>query len=370
MKILHYIPVFSITTETFIYDFLNNYVKYFPDDKIQILCHTRVNRKSRPFPRKCILLVNKFPRFYIRLILNFLRISLKQRTLKRINKFKADLIHIHFANNALQFCTDYSFNDIPVVISVHGSDILSMRFENQQKLVSLASLKNLHFVVNSSFLKHKLEELKFPKQQISVLPNSINETFINLRRSSPDNKKIKILTVGRLVPVKGYSLLFHALALLNNFNWELTMIGDGTLKYDLEQLAIALKINRRVNFYGEMPHQKLPTLYRSHNVYVQPSIIDTETGQVETFGLAALEGVAAGLTTVITNVGGLKELKSHFPSSVYLADPTPSSLADTLALAFEKPVTVGPDRVQLNKFLPKNQISLIRQKYGQLIQGS
>jgi hypothetical protein len=48
----------------------------------------------------------------------------------------------------------------------------------------------------------------------------------------------------------------------------------------------------------------LPDIYKAHDVYVQPSIGDELTGQIESFGVSILEAIAVGLYVIGTRSGG------------------------------------------------------------------
>jgi glycosyltransferase involved in cell wall biosynthesis len=111
-----------------------------------------------------------------------------------------------------------------------------------------------------------------------------------------------------LVHWKGHEFLIRALAEFRrkiSADVHLTLLGDGELKQPLQALVANLGLNDAVSFLGRVAHGEIPQLLAAHDVYVQPSIMDVKTKQTETFGVAALEAIAAGLPVIVSDVGGL-----------------------------------------------------------------
>ena len=79
----------------------------------------------------------------------------------------------------------------------------------------------------------------------------------------------------------------------------LLMAGDGPDRWAAEQLARELGVDEHVTFLGKQDH--VERLIRLAHVLLMPS-------QMESFGLAALEGMACGVPPVATRVGGVPEL--------------------------------------------------------------
>ena len=88
------------------------------------------------------------------------------------------------------------------------------------------------------------------------------------------------------------------------------MIGDGPDRSRAEWLAVQKGIHNDVIFLGkqEQVHEKLAMA----DILLLPS-------ELESFGLAALEGMACEVVPIATRVGGIPELIEHGKSG-YLAD--------------------------------------------------
>lgn len=116
-----------------------------------------------------------------------------------------------------------------------------------------------------------------------------------------------VLQAGRLEPLKGHALLLQALGSLREEPGWVCWIaggiqprpGPGYLK-DLERLAGRLGISRRVLFLGE--RVDVPALLDAADLLCQPNV------RPESFGIAMVEALHAGLPVVATAMGGAAEI--------------------------------------------------------------
>lgn len=112
-----------------------------------------------------------------------------------------------------------------------------------------------------------------------------------------------LLFVGRLVSEKGADLLLDALQLLKQqgIAATLSVIGEGPERPLLEQRVRVHRLDSQVQFRGSLQGEALAHEMNRHHVIVMPSRCE------ESFGLAALEGIACGCVVVGNDGGGLPE---------------------------------------------------------------
>jgi glycosyltransferase involved in cell wall biosynthesis len=123
-----------------------------------------------------------------------------------------------------------------------------------------------------------------------------------------------VVMVGRLDPVKDYASALHAWQEVarEDSSLRLTIVGDGPQREPLEALADSLGIGGTVAFVGDRdPH---PYLFGAR-VFLQSSL-------AEGFSRALLEALIVGLPVVVTEVGGVREVRDGVLRIVPCQDST------------------------------------------------
>jgi len=133
--------------------------------------------------------------------------------------------------------------------------------------------------------------------------------------------------VGRLHPGKRFDVLLTALAPALGRDRHLLVVGDGPEHDRLARLAQELDVADRVHLVGEQP---VGPYLSAMDLLVSPSLY-------ETFGLAVLEALAAGLPVLYRRCPALAELGTEVPG----AGPLPEDDAE-LAAAVEKALAAPP----------------------------
>ena len=104
--------------------------------------------------------------------------------------------------------------------------------------------------------------------KIELIYNGI-EAYEYQERDKTDEDSVKICFVGRLVTVKGCECLIKALAKLKDRSFRCDIYGDGSLRKELENLAVELGIESRIEFKGFS--DKIREHLDENNILVQPS---------------------------------------------------------------------------------------------------
>lgn len=227
------------------------------------------------------------------------------------------ILHCHFGQ-ALYFLALISKGRIhrPVVASFHGSDATALVSisENYKEIIE-GFLKRNHVIVTtpSEYLKQQLlHSFSIDANLVKIIPNGYNADFFPEECPGRDNRSIpfRIVCVGRFIPWKGHRYLIEAYAKFHNShpNTELVLIGTSEGPIDIQSLLASYGVEDNTTILTDVPHGKMPEILASASVYVQPSIVDPETGQCESFGVAALEALVTGVPTIMTHTGGMAEL--------------------------------------------------------------
>jgi glycosyltransferase involved in cell wall biosynthesis len=125
----------------------------------------------------------------------------------------------------------------------------------------------------------------------------------------------RLIHVASLNRVKDQPTLLRALALLakSGLSFEMDIVGDDTLHGELQALAASLGLSARVRFRGFLPQSQLRPLIEAADLMLLSS-------RHETGPLAVLEAAVAGVPTVGTAVGHLREWSPQAAVSVAVGD--------------------------------------------------
>lgn len=152
-----------------------------------------------------------------------------------------------------------------------------------------------------------------------LLPNTVEDRFTLGDRQAArarfglGDRKV-VLTVGRLDNrngYKGHDRIFPVLARLKKQGQEVSYLiaGDGPDRARLEQLVAERGLTELVTFFGYVPDETLPDLYRAADVFALPS-----TG--EGFGIVFIEAMACGTPAIGLDIGGASDALTEFGQAV------------------------------------------------------
>lgn len=155
---------------------------------------------------------------------------------------------------------------------------------------------------------------KFPHiaGRFTYLENETNESLVRQLGEAPcpemETAAVKLLTVGRVNPVKGYDIALPAVANLINagYNIKWYIVGacdDFGYKAELEREAERFGVRERLIFIGETDNPY--RFMRACDIYLQPS-------RSESCGLALREASVFGKTTVCTDIPSAAHAKKCF----------------------------------------------------------
>lgn len=187
------------------------------------------------------------------------------------------------------------------------------------------------------------ESFRLPSKKVIVTGHGIDTELFkpgllksNLKEgvSRFDLGGIKILSVGRIAPVKNYETLVEALKILKDrgVDFKITMIGEAPLEGDkkyeegLKFKIKSLKLEDNFNFVGKVNHRDLPAYYQSCDVFVHLS----RTGSLDK---TILEAMACGMKVLSSNDSS----RAFLPPELIFNENNPTELAEKIELGSKKP---------------------------------
>ena len=196
----------------------------------------------------------------------------------------------------------------------------SLRVEFLKALRAWWTRKADKVIVPSRYLARWVAQWGGPEEKIAVIYNAV-ELFNGIQPAEvPLKTPVKIVTAGRLIPLKRMDKLIEAVAQLNGVG--LIIIGDGPERKHLEELSQNLGVADRVYFAGQKSRGETLALMAACDVFVLNSAHE---------GLphVLLEAMALGLSVVATKVGGIPEVIKNNTDGI-LIDHSGGNLSSVL----------------------------------------
>ena len=224
-----------------------------------------------------------------------------------------DLIHVHYAIphasaaiTAKKILAEESIT-LPIVTTLHGTDITLLGKDiSFEPVISYAINKSDAVTAVSEDLKKETNKLFGVNKEIEVVPNFFCPKHLSVEADekfklniAPEGQPI-LTHISNFRPVKRVLDVVRVLnKVLETVDCRLLLVGDGPDRAACEKLSRKLGIEDKVVFLGKVKNPIEPLMIS--DVFVLPS-------EAESFGLAALEAMAAGVPVVATKTGGLPEL--------------------------------------------------------------
>ncbi|MFC4768597.1 glycosyltransferase [Effusibacillus consociatus] len=294
-----------------------------------------------------------------------------------LQKQKVKLIHVRFGTTAAQLLDVKKKLNLPMLTSFHGFDLPS----NQRSFAKYkGKLKRLFeegeaFTVTSNNMKKILLNYGCPKEKIVVHHSGIDvERFRFQQRTMPEDGKIILLSVGRLVEKKGMKYLIDAFCRVQKIypNIRLRIAGDGPLRNKLMKQVKSLKLNDKVKFLGEVSHDQVVKEMLEAHVFVLASVTG-KYGNQEGIPNVLKEAMATGLPVVSTSHAGIPELVRDKKSGYLVPERDSTALADRILHLADTPETWGKlgktgRKTIKRSFNSENQIEELERIYDLVMQ--
>lgn len=248
-----------------------------------------------------------------------------------------DVIHAHdwlVAHAAIQLKHIYNK---PLVATIHATERgrwSGIHNEIQAYVNSMEwylNFESWRTIVCSEYMRDEvMNNYNLPYEKIDIVPNGIKrdkfmfdfpDAWSFRRRMAADHEPL-IVSVGRMVPEKGFQVLVQAAAeiLAELPQARFVVAGKGGMLEELRSRAQAYGIADRFHLPGYVSDDDLLKLLRVADVAVYPSLY-------EPFGIVALEGMAARTPVVVSDTGGLAGIVEHGVTGIKTYAGSPDSLA-------------------------------------------
>jgi glycosyltransferase involved in cell wall biosynthesis len=190
---------------------------------------------------------------------------------------------------------------IPLVITTHGADLYALNRGIPSLLKRRAMRSAAHVTTVNTDMQSTIQQWGVSPERTTALPMGVSLTAALV--TSVDRVPGRVTVVGRLVEKKGFAYLISALANgVEPRRWNLTVVGDGPLRSQLERQARGWG----VTFAGQLARENVLAALAETEVFVLPSVT-AASGDQEGLPVALLEAAAMGCAIVASDLPGINE---------------------------------------------------------------
>ena len=248
----------------------------------------------------------------------------------RLKKAGIEHLHVHFAGMATRtawwikklFGINYSFTG-------HANDIFVEKPDQRVPLESL--MAEARFVVTVSDYAVDYLKSRFPvaAHKIYRVYNGIN--LAQFTPAQPGVQSVRIISVGRLIPKKGYADLIEACGLLykQGFDFRCTIVGGGPEHLPLRQLIEAQRLDKMIELVGPKSQTEIVELLDQSQIFVFPARRD-EAGDQDNLPTVLIEAMASGLPIVTSRLAGIPEIITDQINGILVPQRAPEALASAI----------------------------------------
>ena len=241
--------------------------------------------------------------------------------------YELDLLHVHYAIphsvSALlakqMLASTPPRRQLPFVTTLHGTDITLIGLDRSYLPITRFSIEQSDGVTAiSQYLRDRTVKVFDVKNDIEVIPNFVNcddylrkADWLQHRREYAGDDERVLVHLSNFRPVKRLPDVIEIFdRVRKKIPAKLLLIGDGPDRSQAEWLAVQKGIHDHVLFLGKQ--DRVQEKLAISDVLLLPS-------ELESFGLAALEGMACEVVPIATRAGGIPEVIEHGVTG-FLAD--------------------------------------------------
>lgn len=243
---------------------------------------------------------------------------------KWMEEKKLNCLHVHFgmAVSTVALLVSKVF-PIKFSMTIHGPDeFYEVNINHLKEKIEGADFVTCIGYYAQSQLMRLSDQKQWDKFEVSPLGIDTERFSPAPKRDHP--KTVEILSVGRLVPMKGHSLLIKAFAQLDQKTQpvRLTIVGTGPEQKNLEKQISDLGLTKKITMTGQLNHPQVEKMYNEADIFVQSSFS-------EGIPIVLMEAMAKEIPCVSTFVNGIPELIQHEIDGFLVA---PSDVAGLTAI--------------------------------------
>lgn len=214
---------------------------------------------------------------------------------------RPDILYSHYLTNSYVALSLKRVYNLPLVAIEHWSQLNKDVLSDYVVWLGQSTYSKCDAIISvSESLRQRL--LQHFQTNSIVIHNMVGAEFCGRYSKSSSDGKVRFVSTGSLLYGKGYDLLIAAFdrIKLPLDKWELTIMGEGGERVNLERQIDQARLKNNVHLLGKKGKTEICTVLCNSDVFVLPS-------RAENFSVAVLEALCVGLPVVASICGGIRE---------------------------------------------------------------
>jgi glycosyltransferase involved in cell wall biosynthesis len=243
-------------------------------------------------------------------------------------------LHVHWAHApATVAFLAHRIAGIPWSLTTHAKDLYTLPASDIADRCGQAIFVATCTAANARYLT---DVIGVPPDKVTLCRHGVRLDRFDSGRRSPQAGRI--LSIGRLVPKKGFPVLIHACAFLRQrgVDFHLDLVGDGLIADELKGLVVECGLTGNVTFHGARPQPELVAFYEQATVFALAPAVQAN-GDRDGIPNVILEAMACGTPVVTAAISGIPEVVVDNETGLLVPPDDPSALADALERLLSDP---------------------------------
>ena len=261
--------------------------------------------------------------------------------INKVKKIKPDLVVFQFAFIPVLMEKELNKINTPFAVIHHGTDLNRARVDDLYK-VKLKRVwgKSKAVIFISKFLYKEAVSLGIQKEKAFVIPLGV--PIKQNRIKDTNTKEFKILSVGRLTPVKNHEFLIRSFKIFNELNPEssLTIVGGGEQEGFLIDLIENLDLIEKVNLTGSLPYTEVEKKINECSVFclMSKKVKYNHGLQEEGLPISLLEASSFKKPLIGAKSGGIPEIIEQGVNGFLVEPDDINGLVNSLEKLYKNPL--------------------------------
>ena len=375
--VAHISHIFFAKPETFIYHSISNLKQFHPI----CLCWKIDNLELFPFPErdlhKISLKYNPFE-FYRDLVIKRWNDPQAKKRAERIIKEKdVRFIHAHYGYNGYFALNTKKKLNIPLITTFYGIDISCFpRAKKWKSRFKILFQEGDLFLVEGEYMKLLLKDLGCPDEKIHIqrIGIPLHKIKYRPRRPKKNNDKVVFIFGGRFEEKKGLIYALKAVYEVRSKyqNFEFRIIGDGTLRPQIEKFIENHDMKNYVQMLGFLNYEDYLKEMNNADIFVHPSVKATNGDMEGGAPTTILEAQAMGMPVISTYHADIPNIVVEGKSALLSKEKDYKAIACSMEYlletqeAWEQMGSIGREFVETYHNI-YNEVDRLEEIYSQLL---